>query len=494
MENIEAATQAGSTAVFAWNRRRELKRIGFRLYSSADWVRHFKAAGQPSIIPSDDPLHDHREPLPEKFYVLDLDAEPGNEALRSLTYRLARYERLIDYFSDVSTGRFVPTIYAPFIRKPHLPPSIGPAADWHGPSAERQELAKAIWATMPKNDSDIFERKAEPSENPKLDHLADRLKPLLAWRHARVSVSLDSTNWLQADNDNHFDGERASPKAATNLERRIRPGSSDAELKSFIKKAGPCREWTHAKLGGGGEIEHTPTDVDFVRVVDKRNKFGEPTQTHMAMVRAGKLRLATGKTESYGERVEEGTILYQPDKFGELLGPEPDDDEKARSLSYWTSLMRYDADTASSTLMEPVRFKRAGRIRRKAKFKLSKAEMQEVLATQPHPPVTHYKPGLPCGAEDIGSQFVGGWISATKGNQPPDRWQDVSDELSRQAEFDRWFAALPEDQRKALDLACTAANFREIGEAFGKEGKTAERYGKRVLIAANDTLEKVMAA
>jgi hypothetical protein len=47
---------------------------------------------------------------------------------------------------------------------------------------------------------------------------------------------------------------------------------------------------------------------------------------------------------------------------------------------------------------------------------------------------------------------------------------------------------------KVMHLGLLAANFREIGEAFGKAGKNAERYGKDILIAANNNLKKVMAA
>lgn len=299
-----------------------------------------------------------------------------------------------------------------------------------------------------------------------------------------MPLSLDATNWLQADNDSYFEGEAASAPPASNRERRIRPGSSDAELKSYIAKAGPCTVRKHARFGGGGAWEAEPIGVDVRR--------------------AGKLRLASGETEvactvmrndkpARGRvRVEAGTILYQPERFGELLGPEPDPFEKARSLSYWHSLMSHDGGTASCRLLEPVRHIKAGRKRRKAL--MTQAEQLEVLATKPHPPTTYCKPGLPCGHEDIGAQFVGGWISNTKGKSGVERWQDVSDELSRQAEFERWAKALPPEQQKALNLACTAANLREIGEAFGKVDKNAERYGKKILIKANDNLKKLMAA
>ncbi|RWB89241.1 MAG: hypothetical protein EOQ52_12765 [Mesorhizobium sp.] len=47
---------------------------------------------------------------------------------------------------------------------------------------------------------------------------------------------------------------------------------------------------------------------------------------------------------------------------------------------------------------------------------------------------------------------------------------------------------------KVLDLAIVAANFREVGEAFGKTGKNAERHGKTAVIAACSRLDQVLAA
>jgi hypothetical protein len=90
--------------------------------------------------------------------------------------------------------------------------------------------------------------------------------------------------------------------------------------------------------------------------------------------------------------------------------------------------------------------------------------------------------------------FAGAEIMATKGKAGVERWEDASDELSRQAEFDRWAAALGPKMEKVMNLGLIAANFREIGEAFGEEGKNAERYGKRLLIAANNNSKKIMAA
>lgn len=503
MTKTVAAYAAGKRPLDDWRRREHLP-SGHRLYSSPGWVRYFRGLGKPSDWSFvDDPDRESRPELPSRFHILQLDTEPESDRYMSLTARLRRYWDIFYAFEDIVAGRFTPTRYPPFVGTPQLPPLRrgpcgrwflvpGPPPEWHGPSVEWRERTSAIWATLPANDSDIFPRPAA-TETPKLGHLADQLAPLLKWAGARMPLSLDGTNWLQADNDTYSDGDDAPLKPASNRERRMRPGSSDAELKSYIAKAGPVSVWKHARDGGGGGWELVPTDADFGTVTYQRYQDVKP-KTHRTIIRAGKLRLGSGGTESGGVVVEGGTILHQPDKFGELLGPEPDAAEKKRRLSFWHRLMSFDASNTSCRLMEPIRHKKAGRMRRKVL--MTQAEQIATLADPrvPKPAVTYCRPGLPCGAEDIGTQFVGGHITSTKGSQPPPTWQDVSDELSRQAEFDQWFAALPEDQRKALDLACIAANLREIGEAFGKTRKTAERYGRTILIKANDNLRKVMAA
>jgi hypothetical protein len=127
-----------------------------------------------------------------------------------------------------------------------------------------------------------------------------------------MPLSLDATNWLQADNDSYFEGEAASAPPASNREHRIRPGSSDTELKSYIAKAGPCTVRKHARFSGGGVWELTTIGVDVRR--------------------AGKLRLASGETEvactvirndkpARGRvRVEAGAILYQPESSASFSG------------------------------------------------------------------------------------------------------------------------------------------------------------------------------
>lgn len=71
---------------------------------------------------------------------------------------------------------------------------------------------------------------------------------------------------------------------------------------------------------------------------------------------------------------------------------------------------------------------------------------------------------------------------------------DFVDPLSDAQERDRVRKAVGAQQAAILDHALVAANFTEIGERLGYEGKTAERHGQRALIAACAILEKELAA
>ncbi|MCZ0734580.1 hypothetical protein [Phreatobacter sp. AB_2022a] len=63
---------------------------------------------------------------------------------------------------------------------------------------------------------------------------------------------------------------------------------------------------------------------------------------------------------------------------------------------------------------------------------------------------------------------------------PPNPWQA----RAARHEIRRLTEVLSGDDVRTLDLALEAANFATIGEAFGKTGKTAERFGRARLLEA----------
>lgn len=95
--------------------------------------------------------------------------------------------------------------------------------------------------------------------------------------------------------------------------------------------------------------------------------------------------------------------------------------------------------------------------------------------------------GGPVAAND-NSPTVGTSLTATE--HAVDFVDPVSDEQERK----RVRQAVGPHNAQILDHALVAANFSEIGERLGYEGKTAERRGKAALIAACSILEKELAA
>lgn len=101
------------------------------------------------------------------------------------------------------------------------------------------------------------------------------------------------------------------------------------------------------------------------------------------------------------------------------------------------------------------------------------------------------RPALPCGTRDVASQFVGLRISGS-GVVVPNVATPVHEAVESADTLARLLAQLAADDVKALAAAICAPNFSKVGEAFGFDGKTAERRGKAIVIAAAKTLSAVL--
>lgn len=132
------------------------------------------------------------------------DLSTGGRYL-SLTARLQR-------FFAIRTGTNLHPVYRTVKRGAVVYfENDGPWGDW-------RQRAQLIWANMLPNDSDIFARPAH-SESPKHKHLAEAMKPLLAWRNMSTPIRGGGTNWMQPDNDSYEDAEA---RPAIYPERRLR--------------------------------------------------------------------------------------------------------------------------------------------------------------------------------------------------------------------------------------------------------------------------------
>ncbi len=74
--------------------------------------------------------------------------------------------------------------------------------------------------------------------------------------------------------------------------------------------------------------------------------------------------------------------------------------------------------------------------------------------------------------------------------------QEIHEEIDRTQfqSVERYFKKrrVMEWLTRALDAAIIAANFSEVGAAFGFDGKTAERQGKSITLAAAKKLESAL--
>lgn len=213
-----------------------------------------------------------------------------------------------------------------------------------------------------------------------------------------------------------------------------------------------------------------------------RIRFSDGTQTEQGF----KLTI-DGKVVAAQIRMPAGAMLGTKDAAESQMGAEEDSQATTASNRYFADLF--------GTL--PHRY-RAGGKRRKGK-NYSHAETKAMLAeayantNMDKVTFTYYPDGLPCGSQKM-SQVFPGMVKTCTGESGSMMWQDI---VSAKADRDVWAAAvdsLKADDRQVLEAARSASNMSDIGMSMGFAGKTAERRGKRALIAANDNLMRAIDA
>ncbi|MEQ8600950.1 MAG: hypothetical protein RLP98_13590 [Devosia sp.] len=89
-----------------------------------------------------------------------------------------------------------------------------------------------------------------------------------------------------------------------------------------------------------------------------------------------------------------------------------------------------------------------------------------------------------------GAHWLCGMIKPKGKTGEQTRWTDIWDEIERTAAAVARRSAMLPDDAEVLDLATTRMSAREIGECFGRRGKSAERWAVRAIDRA---LEKLAA-
>jgi hypothetical protein len=339
--------------------------------------------------------------------------------------------------------------------------------------------------TAPPNDSDVIPAKPRRAAFPRHADLSKELQGLLFWRHINKEIQPLSTNWMVPDNDNDIDKEDDEPRApvrSKECEHVIRP-SVDELMKAVENVEYDCRY----RQIPGAEIpeecwplarKNRPLpgpDVEY----GEESKACAPLSGYVRPIaRMGSIRFATEDSDQNGRNQSptRGAIVswhagpnlrgqFPVDDFGAPLGSHENQEDIDSSNQFFSDLLN----------AQPHRYITGGICRR---------------IGGPALPSKDNRPALPCGSRRVSDSFIGHKISSEcddcRNDEPADEWivriQERSDIRAQLSTYDV----------KALDTAIHASNFQDIGEAFDFRGKTAERQGKRLLLAATSNLSALI--
>lgn len=304
------------------------------------------------------------------------------------------------------------------------------------PSTYRKALA--AWRdNAPKTDGPIMPREAVTTK-PRHDKLSVKLKSLMAWKHATEPDDPMATGWLRydlhADNDNNFDEHDEPVPQLLDTVEEIRPSIPEMqrEWPSSVKNKWPV-VYLH-DVAIGGDMAHG-TQKGVPEYAASEIAGGNAPKRDRRIVK--RIR---GLEFSNGEQVVRTEVRGPNDTvvMGDVRMPAG-------------ALVRYKAGKSGKWYRPSDEFRGA-------------------------------KGGLPETEPTVG---MGGH---SQGSLPcPDPVVDHEWAQTIRKLVDKETACV-------LDLALDAANFKEIGEHFGKQGKNAERVGKQMVIDACGKLDLILAA
>jgi hypothetical protein len=351
--------------------------------------------------------------------------------------------------------------------------------------------------TAPPNDSDIIPPKPRRSASPRHNDLSKELQGLLFWRHISKAVQPLSTNWMVPDNDNDAGKEDDEPRASvrsTECEHIIRP--SEDEMMEAVENVEYETRIYNMKVPLPGP------DVEY----GKEYKACPPLKGAVRPIaRIGSIRFATKDSDQNGRRQSptRGSIVswhatpnthgyFLVDDFGAPLGSDENDEDIHNSNQFFADLLG----------AQPHRYTKGGFCRRGGLVESSQLptlpppsmalnEARAFCGLKPAVPSNDNRAALPSGSRKVADSFVGHKITSEAGDdtggEPADEW------IVRKQECIALRAKLSATDAKALDTAIHASNFKDIGKAFEFTEKTAERQGKRLLLAASKNLSALIA-
>jgi hypothetical protein len=337
-------------------------------------------------------------------------------------------------------------------------------------------------------DSKIIPPKPRRSDSSRHADLSNELQGLLFWRHITKDIEPLSTNWMVPDNDNDLekdDDEPRAPRRSMECEHVIRPGV-DEMMAGLAAVEFDIRIYNHKVPRTGTNVEYAPFNG----------------RTH-AVVRIGTLRFSTQDSVGTGSNISptRGSLIgwhatagkrgYSlVDDFGAPLGSDEDDQEDIDSSN------QFFADLLNA---KPHRYVKSGSCEIGTEIPSFPAlpptsmpinEARSLFGMPPTASSDDNRAALPSGSRRASDSFLGHKITSANANagggDSPDEW------IVRHQEAVAIRAKLSATDAKVLDTAIHASNFEDIGNAFAFTGKTAQRQGKCLLLAANKNLSALI--
>lgn len=305
---------------------------------------------------------------------------------------------------------------------------------------------------VPKNDSDIMPKQRQ-SKSPRHATLADEMRPLLDWR--RLS-NPNSGTWAKPANDNlELTLEGQPPNTECELEQRPSPEELERAWKTSSAEAA-LRIRPKDKFG-------TPKGPDERDRPDREKESAN----------------ATKKRKERALAIEALKYILQCVQ-GEPIEPAENRDPQF-TPGIWESY-ETSAKLAARDLLSEFG------VGREVPFEEAQKKARLGGVANDNRPVF---PWLP---KDPRAIFFSGKVRPHATHREWYDWADAeSNAEAERHEFAHLRGKLSSDAVKVLDIAVEAQNFAKVGEAFGFKGKTAERQGKKLVLAACAELKSALA-
>jgi hypothetical protein len=229
-----------------------------------------------------------------------------------------------------------------------------------------------------------------------------------------------------------------------------------------------------------------------------------PNGAHSACGRLDKLRFCTGDWLGKYSATRGALVAFRAgqdkrgkrpiERYGKPLGPAVLSQKEiakrtAESNQFFTELFN----------ALPHRYIKGGKTRGKRELpwpplpptSMPLADARAFCGLPPAVLLNDIRPALPCGSRCVADSFVGHRV--TREVYDVRLAPDTDDWYTRPEEMAALRGELASEDVIALDAALVAANYTDIGNAFGYTGKTAERQGKSRLLTDCKNLSALLA-